>query len=61
VIYGTLDPDGVPLAQKVSFEAVIRYPVKGESADITSALATFRDIVAGDEFGVTTTTQRYLK
>lgn len=60
VLYATEDPDGAVLSQKVGFDVVVRYPISGDSADVTAALATFRDIIAGDEFGVTVTTQKWL-
>jgi hypothetical protein len=42
------------------FQAVIRRPKDGIAADVTAALAIFRDIIAGDEFGNTVSTQEYL-
>lgn len=60
VVYATLDAESQVLSQKVSFEAVVRYPVQGTAQDITDALAVFRDIVAGDEFGASVTTQNWL-
>lgn len=60
VICATEDGEGNVLSQKVSFEAVVRYPLLGTSSDITAALAVFRDIIAGDEFGVSVTTQGWL-
>lgn len=60
VVSSTEDAAGEILSQKVSFEAVVRYPVDGISADITAALAVFRDVVAGDEFANSTTTQEWL-
>lgn len=60
VVSSTEDADGAILSQKVSFEAVVRYPVLGLSTDITAALAIFRDIIAGDEFGSSVNTQNYL-
>jgi hypothetical protein len=62
VIYGTVDEDGLPIASKVVFEVNVRRPVNIGSAetDITDALAVFRDIVAGDEFAATVSTQNYL-
>lgn len=60
VVSGTEDSDSVPLAEKVSFEAIVRVPVHGASADVTAALAIFRDIVAGDEFGNSVDTQEWL-
>lgn len=60
VILATEDAAGVLLPSKVAFTASIRYPITGDSADVTSALAVFRDIVAGDEFGAVVTTQNWL-
>lgn len=60
VVEATEDSAGAVLPNKVSFEVVVRYPVLGASADITAALAVLRDIVAGDEFGVSVTTQGWL-
>lgn len=60
VIYATLDSAGAVLSNKVSFQAVARYPVLGDSDDVTAALAVFRDIIAGDEFANTVSTQEWL-
>lgn len=60
VILATNDADGNVLASKVVFEAIVRQPVNGQAAEVTSALATFRDIIAGDEFGNSVTTQEWL-
>jgi hypothetical protein len=60
VVYATTDADNAVMAQKIAFEASVRYPVLGQSADITAALAVFRDIVAGDEFGNSVDTQEWL-
>jgi len=60
VIEATEDANGDVLAEKVSFEAVVRRPINGTGTEVTSALAIFRDIVAGDEFGVTVSTQNWL-
>lgn len=60
VVSSTEDVDGTVLSQKVSFEAVVRYPVLGLSTDVTAALAIFRDVVAGDEFGNSVSTQEWL-
>lgn len=49
-VKATEDADGLTLKDKVSMEAVVRVPIQGVSADVTSLLAIFRDIVAGDEF-----------
>lgn len=50
IVSGTNDSNGVQLSSKISFEAVTRTPVQGQAADVTAALATFRDIVNSDEF-----------
>lgn len=60
VIETTEDSDSAILSQKVSFEAVVRYPILGQSADVTAALAVFRDIIAGDEFANSVSTQEWL-
>lgn len=60
VVSSTEDSTGAILSSKVMFEAKVRYPVNGISADVTAALAIFRDIVAGDEFTNTVSTQEWL-
>jgi hypothetical protein len=60
VVSSTEDADGEILSQKVSMECVVRYPVLGLSTDVTAALAIFRDIIAGDEFANSVTTQEWL-
>lgn len=60
VLESTEDSAGLLLASRVTFTATIRRPVDGIAADVTSALAVFRDIVAGDEFANTVTTQEFL-
>lgn len=60
VLNGTEDASGDILEQKISFTATVRRHKDAIAADITAALATFRDIVAGDEFGNTVNTQERL-
>lgn len=60
VLSHTEDSDGVTLPQRVTFTATIRRPVGGDAADVTAMLAVFRDIVAGDEFANTVSTQEWL-
>lgn len=60
-VYGTVDPLGVSLPGRVVFEVTVRRPVEAASADLSAALALFRDIVASDEFTTTVNTQNYLK
>lgn len=61
VVYGTLDADGLPLASKVAFAADVRYPANGTAADVTAALAVFRDFVASDEFTSMVNSQAYVQ
>lgn len=61
VVYGTEDVDGNPLASKVVFDAGVRYPANGQSADVTAALAVFRDFVASDEFTAMVNAQTYVQ
>jgi hypothetical protein len=60
VVSSTEDSDGLILDQKVSFEAIVRYPKLGASADVTAALVIFRDVIAGDEFANSVNTQEWL-
>jgi hypothetical protein len=60
VVYGTEDADGKPLASRIAFSVTARYPITGLTTDVDAALAVFRDIVAGDEFGNTVATQEFL-
>lgn len=50
VISGTVDPAGNILAPVVSFEVAVRRPPNGASADLTAALAAFRDCIASTNF-----------
>lgn len=59
-VYATEDADSLVLQQKVAFEATVRYPVLGQSSDVTALLAVFRDIIAGDEFANSVTTTEWL-
>lgn len=61
VLSGTEDAAGDQLSQRVMFSAKVRYPIAGIAADVTAALAIFRDVVAGDEFANSVTTQEWLK
>lgn len=60
VVSSTEDADGAVLTEKVTFEAIVRYPKLGLAADVTAALAIFRDVIAGDEFANSVNTQEYL-
>lgn len=60
VVEATTDDSSVILSQKISFEAVVRYPMLGQSSDVTGALAIFRDVIAGDEFANSVSTQEWL-
>jgi hypothetical protein len=62
VLVATTDPLSVIMAEKISFEVIIRRPTLALAADVTAATATFRDIVAGDEFvNAVITSQGWLK
>lgn len=61
VVYGTVDATSTPLAAKIAFDVTVRYPINGLAADVTAALAVFRDIVASDEFTTMVNTQGYVK
>lgn len=60
VVIATEDDNGDVLSSKVTFEAVVRYPVLGQSTDVTAALAFFADIIGGDEFANSVSTQSWL-
>lgn len=61
VLSHTEDADGVTLPQRVTFSVTVRRPITGDAADVTAMLAVFRDVVAGDEFANTVSTQEFLK
>jgi hypothetical protein len=52
VVHATEDDDGNIIAQKVAMYATVRMPLQGQTSDRDAVLAIFRDIIAGDEFGV---------
>lgn len=60
VVYATEDDDGAIITNKVSLEALVRHPILGQSADLAAALVIFRDIIAGDEFSNSVSTQEWL-
>lgn len=60
VLSSTEDAAGAILSSKVMFEVKVRRPADGISADVTAALAIFRDVIAGDEFTNTVNTQEWL-
>lgn len=60
IIYATEDSEGAVLSNKVALSATVKYPLLGQSSDITAALAVLRDIIAGDEFTNTVNTQEWL-
>lgn len=62
VLHGTVDEEGLPISSKVAFEVEVRRPVNigSTETDVTDALAIFRDIVAGDEFGTVVNGSYYL-
>jgi hypothetical protein len=60
VVNATTDVDDAVLSQKILFGAVVRYPIAGDATDVTTSLATFRDVINGDEFANAVTTQEFL-
>lgn len=60
LVIATEDDDGLVLQNKVSFEVVCRYPVLGQSTDVTAALAILADVISGDEFANSVSTQEWL-
>lgn len=60
VLSSTEDANGEALPSNVTFSVTLRHPKNGIAADVTAALAIFRDIVAGDEFANTVSTQEWL-
>lgn len=60
VVSSTEDSAGELLQSKVLFEMKVRRPANGIAADVTAALAIIRDIIAGDEFTNTVSTQEWL-
>lgn len=60
VVYATEDAEGLILSNKVSFEAIVRFPIAGTASDTTAALAVFRDIIQSDDFTNSVNTQGWL-
>lgn len=60
VVHATVDAAGLILSNKVSFEAVVRYPINGDVADVNAALVIFRDMIASDNFANSVSTQEWL-
>lgn len=56
----TVDADGLPIPQRVSFTGKLDFPINGETAIRDAVLAMARDIVAGDEFGNSVATGEWL-
>jgi len=52
VVYATTDPNSEVIPEKIAFTGTVRVPKDSDSTDIAAALAVFRDVIAGDEFGV---------
>lgn len=61
VVIATTDSEGLVLAQKISFEAIVRVPLQGLASDVTAARDAFKAIIAGDEFNTAVTTAKWLK
>lgn len=61
VVHSTVDADSIVMPERVTFQALYRSPITGASADVTAALAYFRDIVASDEFTAMVNAQTFVK
>lgn len=61
VVFGTANAAGAILPNRIAFEIVVRRPVEALAADVTAALALFKEVVASDEFTAVVNTQNYLK
>lgn len=60
VYNGAEDSNGDPIDPRITFTVTVRRSKNAIAADVSAALATFRDIVAGDEFTAVTTGSSYL-
>ncbi len=60
VLSSTEDSAAEILPSNVTFSITVRRPKNGIASDVTAALAIIRDIVAGDEFANTVSTQEWL-
>lgn len=61
VVHAGVDALSKVMAQKASFQLIIRQPIGMVGTTVADALAIFRDIVQSTEFGTTVTTSQYLK
>lgn len=61
VLSGAEDAAGDQLDNNITFSVTVRRPKTAIAGDVAAALAIFRDVIAGDEFGNTVDTQEYLK
>jgi hypothetical protein len=60
VLSSAEDSAGAILDSKVTITVTVRRPINAIAGDVTAALAVFRDVVAGDEFTNTVSTQEFL-
>lgn len=61
VVYGTVDAASAPVPQKIVFDVEIRRAPSSLAADVTAALALFREVVNSDEFVAVVNSQNYVK
>ena len=61
VVFGSKDAEGVPLAERISFEVVVRVPLKAQTDDVNAAKALFREIVDSTNFSTVVSTQNYVQ
>jgi len=60
LVCGLLDADSLPIPQKASIEAIIRYPVGTDSSELSTLVDRFQLVVASTNFDTVVTTQGYL-
>jgi hypothetical protein len=61
VIHAGVDADGAVLPSKVVMSVTVRYPVEITGTTISDVLTILKDMVAGDEFAASVTSQNFLK
>lgn len=61
VVKATQNAASETLANKVSVEIIARYPLEGDSADLTAVLTLVKEIVNSDNFANSISTQEWLQ
>lgn len=60
VIHATEDADNLVIPQKPSMSVTVTQPINGDVADVAAILVILRDVIAGDEFANSVTTNEFL-